>query len=188
MDLSVTIAICLMFCCIWDAESRKSNGVLTVPNGAPGGTWGELQFCTSGHANGFAIKVQKPQGILKDDTSLNGIRLYCKSGETIESTVGLKGDWSKSIICSKGFLNSFSLNVEKPQGLLDDSAANNIKFKCQDGEELKGNSYEWGTFGPWSLSCETGAICGIQTRVQPDKTGVLGDDTGLNDVKFHCCD
>ncbi|XP_062830663.1 vitelline membrane outer layer protein 1-like [Anolis carolinensis] len=187
MDLSKIIVICLVFCCVWDTESRKTNTLLKVPNGARWGDWGEIQICTSGHAKGFAIKVQEPQG-MGDDSSLNAIRLYCESGETIESTAGVKGEWSNSINCSKGFLNSFSLNVEKSQGPLDDSAANNIKFKCQDGEELKGNSYEWGTFGPWSKPCETGAICGIQTRVEPANRGFFTDDTGLNDVQFYCCD
>ncbi|XP_060623132.2 vitelline membrane outer layer protein 1-like [Anolis sagrei] len=191
MDFSVNIVICLVFCCFWDTESRESNEVLSVINGGAEGIWGETQFCTSGHANGFAIKVQKPQGILKDDTSLNGIRLYCTSGETIESSVGSKGEWSKSKNCSKGYLDSFSLNVEEPQGVLDDTAANNIQFYCRNGEMfdlLKGESEEWGHYGPWSLSCKPGAICGIQTKVDPGKSRVFSDNTGLNDVKFYCCD
>ncbi|XP_067322402.1 vitelline membrane outer layer protein 1-like [Anolis sagrei] len=188
MDLSVNIAICLVFCCVWDAESRESNAVLTVPNGAQWGDWGETQFCTSGYANGFAIKVQAPQGMFKDDSSLNGIRLYCQSGETIESSVGGKGEWSKTISCSKDYLSSFSLNVEAAQGPMDDSTANNILFKCQSGEQLKGESKEWGTYGPWSKACEKGAICGIQSKVEPEKAGIMHDNTGLNDVKFYCCD
>ncbi|XP_067322649.1 vitelline membrane outer layer protein 1-like [Anolis sagrei] len=187
MDLSKIIVICLVFCCVWDAESRKSNSVLSVPNGAQWGDWGEIQLCTTGHANAFAIKVEAPQGF-HDDSSLNGIRLYCESGETVESAVGSKGEWSKSINCSKDFLKSFSLNVEKPQGLFDDTAANNIQFKCQSGEQLKGLSKEWGKFGPWSEACEPGAICGIQTKVEPYKGGLFHDNTGLNDVKFYCCD
>ncbi|XP_067322401.1 vitelline membrane outer layer protein 1-like [Anolis sagrei] len=188
MDLSVNIVICLVFCCVWDAESRVSNAVLTVPNGGAQGDWGETQFCTTGYATGFAIKVHAPQGMFKDDTSLNGVRLYCKSGEIIESTVGANGEWSKSKNCPKDHLNSFSLNVESSQGMLDDSGANNIQFRCQNGDVMKGESKEWGHFGPWSKDCEPGAICGIQTKVDLGKTGIFSDDTGLNDVKFYCCD
>ncbi|XP_067322400.1 vitelline membrane outer layer protein 1-like [Anolis sagrei] len=193
MDLFMDIVIYLVFCCVWkvaasaaSAESRKSSSILAVPNGAKWGKWTSPKFCTSGYVNGFAIRVQEPAGITEDDTSLNDIRLYCTSGETITFGIAGFGQWSEKISCSKGYLNSFSLNVEKSQGILDDTGANNIQFKCQNGDLLKLSSYEWGTFGPWSKSCDPGAICGSQAKVEEPLP--IGDNTGLNDIIFYCCD
>ncbi|XP_053162296.1 vitelline membrane outer layer protein 1-like [Hemicordylus capensis] len=134
------------------------------------------------------IPVQDYQGPLawNDDTGLNGIRLHCTDGTTIESTVGHVGNWREIDSCPKGNLQQFSLQVEKPQGIRDDTAANNILFRCGCGAVLKGRGHNWGKFGDWSKSCAPGFICGIATRVEAYQG--TADDTALNDVKFYCCD
>ncbi|KAI4887794.1 hypothetical protein NFI96_024752 [Prochilodus magdalenae] len=98
------------------------------------------------------------------------------------------GIWTSIEWCEFGMLTSFQLQVEPHQGRIrDDTAANNIKFRCsQDTEELIGNGTSWGEWGDWSESCEGKAICGIQTKVEEPQG--LGDDTALNDVRFFCCD
>ncbi|XP_054830424.1 vitelline membrane outer layer protein 1-like [Eublepharis macularius] len=170
--------------------------ILRVPNGARWGKWRDFQFCYKSYAKGFSLKVQPYQGFFFDDTSLNGIRLHCSDGSMITSTVGPDGTWSKAKTCKKsGHLTSFSLRVQATAPF-ENTAANNIKFKCTDGSELEGDGHAWGKYGPWSQSCKKGGICGIQTKVDVRmwyenppyrRRSFLRDLTGLNDVKFVCC-
>nr|XP_028582024.1 vitelline membrane outer layer protein 1-like [Podarcis muralis] len=188
MDLSTSVVVFLFLTYhLCEAGDRSYNSVLMVSNGGERGEWGQIEFCPKGHAYGFSLKVktERYQGVIDDDTSLNGIRLHCSSGAVVQSTVGPWGVWTKVKECPTGYLVAFTLKVEAPQGLGDDTAANNIQFQCGDGTVLEGESTNFGTYGDWSKPCPTGAICGIQTKV---KDLALGDNTALNDVKFFCCD
>ncbi|KAE8620549.1 hypothetical protein XENTR_v10010321 [Xenopus tropicalis] len=164
--------------------------IIDVPNGGRWGAWGPTEMCPIGYvAKGFSVKVEPPQGSL-DDTALNAVRLHCfpfKSTDkehTVTSTEGEFGKWSRPIWCLCGHLIAFSLKVEPLQGGGDDTAVNNIRFKCSDSRELEGPGLNWGPYGPWSQSCHYG-ICGIKTRVEEKQGGL--DDTGLNDAQLFCC-
>ncbi|XP_054830428.1 vitelline membrane outer layer protein 1-like [Eublepharis macularius] len=170
-----------------DVEARKYISTLTVSNGGLWGKWGEKQLCQKGYAKGFSLKVQSMLGALGDATALNGIRLHCSDGSLITSSVGEDGTWSYEHSCFLGYLISFSLRVSPPQGIGDDTAANNIKFKCEDGRKLEGNGPAWGTYGAWSETCIMSGICGIQTKVERPQGLAALDRTELNDVKFFCC-
>ncbi|XP_060622944.1 vitelline membrane outer layer protein 1-like [Anolis sagrei] len=189
MNLRVSTCFVMLTYCFWYGDARKYNKILIVKNGAPWGDWAKPKFCKEGYAKGFALKVEDYQGSLawNDDTGLNGIRLYCDDGQAVMSKSGDWGAWKKAIYCPKGHLMSFSLQVEPYQGtVVDDSAANNVRFGCSEGAVLTGDSHNWGYFGAWSESCSSGAICGVQTRIEPPQGN--NDDTALNDVKFFCCD
>lgn len=79
---------------------------------------------------------------------------------------------------------AFSLRVEARQTLGDNTAANNVRFRCSDSTELERPGLAWGDFGKWSKPCPKG-VCGLQTKVEPPMG--LQDDTALNDVRFFCC-
>ncbi|XP_066475686.1 vitelline membrane outer layer protein 1-like [Tiliqua scincoides] len=189
MDLSVgTLLFLILACCLWDSEARFYQHIW-VENGVKNGYYSNLSLCPKGYAHGFSLKIQEYQGSLlwQDDTSLNGIRLYCSDGSMIQSNVGELGVWSAQQYCYSGNMNAFRLRVDPPHGwgmAYDDTAANNIQFKCESGEILEGYGYDWGTFGSWS-SCHSGSICGLQTRVETAYGEI--DKTALNDVIFLCC-
>ncbi|KAH1177196.1 hypothetical protein KIL84_010898 [Mauremys mutica] len=133
-------------------------------------------------------------GGASDDTALNGIRLFCikinstsSAVYTVESDSGKFGQWSGITWCPTGFLTAFQLKVEVPQGILDDTAANNIKFRCTSGAIIEGTGGSFGDYGGWSNACTRGGICGIETKQDPYHNAFV-DDTALNDVRFFCCD
>ncbi|KAK2872220.1 hypothetical protein Q8A67_022117 [Cirrhinus molitorella] len=133
---------------------RHYRSELTVPNGGSWGSWGQREMCPSGtYAAGFSLKVEDSVGD-GDDTALNGIRLHCVNTpkgssnayhdySSIQSDVGSWGRWTDIKWCPSGFLTAFQLRVERPQGNGDDTAANNIMFKCTQGS-LQGDGTGWG--------------------------------------------
>ncbi|XP_060936552.1 vitelline membrane outer layer protein 1 homolog [Limanda limanda] len=172
-------------------DGRPSTSVLTVPNGAPWGTWRGPEMCPYHFlAVGFSTRVEAKQGS-GDDSAMNGIRLICGKDEqrspitTVESHTGYWGDWSNAQYCPSGVLTAFQLRVEGRQGGGDDSAVNNIKFRCSSGHVLEGTGLDWGEYGEWSQDCVNGGICGIMTKIEEEQGE--GDDSALNDVLFRCC-
>ncbi|XP_038241966.1 vitelline membrane outer layer protein 1-like [Dermochelys coriacea] len=170
--------------------SRPYNQVTLVPNGAPRGAWGPVELCPEGsYANGFALKVHPYQGDApgEDDTGLNGIRLHCSDGTTVQSSVGAWGRWLGTRYCPRGYLRAFSLGVQPRQDAGDDVAATGLRVACSDGELLAGDVGDaGGQEGPWSHPCLSGSVCGLQTRVE-EPQGQRGDNTALNDARFFCC-
>ncbi|KAM9450369.1 vitelline membrane outer layer protein 1 homolog [Clarias gariepinus] len=180
---------------------RLYQSLLFVDNGQRWGTWGLKEMCPNGYyAAGFSLKVAGywESLLIGDNTALNGIRLHCVNSHrgsgpysdyaTVQSDTGSWGKWTDIQWCNSGMLQSFQLRVEPYQGTMwDDTAANNIKFKCSgDDEEIKGAGMSWGDWGSWSDPCTGTGICGIQTIVEEPKG--VGDDTALNDVRFYCCE
>ncbi|KAL6109630.1 uncharacterized protein ACO6RY_12713 [Pungitius sinensis] len=173
-------------------SGREYRSLLTVSNGEAFGAWTWPEMCPDNFfAVGFSLRVE-PNQYAADDTGLNGIRLICAKQEdrsflySVESHTGYFGDWSQAQYCPSGVLTSFQLRVEPHQGLLgDDTAANNIKFRCSSNPTLEGRGAAWGEYGLWSEECAGGGICGIETKVEEYQYGL--DDSSLNDVRFHCC-
>nr|AAD23572.1 fertilization envelope outer layer protein [Cyprinus carpio] len=177
------------------SSDRYYRSELTVPNGGGWGSWGQREMCPAGtYAAGFSLRVEDPVG-REDDTALNGIRLHCieskassdsyHSYSTGQSDVFSWGRWTDIKWCPSGFLTAFQLRVERSQGDGDDTAANNILFRCSQGT-LQGDGTNWGDWGTWSLTCEGKGICGLKTRIEVPQG--RDDDTSLNDVIMYCCD
>uniref|UniRef100_A0A8C5MBE6 Vitelline membrane outer layer protein 1 homolog n=1 Tax=Leptobrachium leishanense TaxID=445787 RepID=A0A8C5MBE6_9ANUR len=173
--------------CLLQFEQSYAS-VITVYNGGPWGDWGTMEKCPAGtRAAAFSLKVEREQGN-GDDTALNGISLYCVNTnfqvvKTITSSVGQWGDWKPVQWCPSGYLQAFCLRVEGSQGRGDDTAANNIKFKCSSGEIIEGNGLHWGNYGAWSDTCHQG-INGLNIKLEKPQGD--GDDTSVNDVQFNC--
>ncbi|XP_012673379.1 vitelline membrane outer layer protein 1 homolog [Clupea harengus] len=173
-------------------NSRPYSSMLTVTNGEQFGDWTWPEMCPPDYfAVGFSLRVESKQYVL-DDTALNGIRLICGRNEdrsflyTVESHTGFYGDWTATQYCPSGYLTSFQLRVESHHGIIrDDTAANNIRFRCSSNPTLEGQGLDWGEYGHWSSECSEGGICGIETKMEEHQGGL--DDSTLNDVRFQCC-
>ncbi|CAL8358858.1 unnamed protein product [Arctogadus glacialis] len=174
-------------------SSRTYSSVINVPNGEQFGNWTWPEMCPERfYAVGFSVRVESNQYGL-DDTALNGVRLICAKDAdrsflySIESHVGFYGEWSQPQYCPRGVLESFQLRVEPHQGLFgDDTAVNNIRFRCSSHPVLEGPGTGWGEYGLWSPVCPGGGICGLESKVEEYQQGL--DDSSLNDVRFYCCD
>ncbi|XP_063045269.1 vitelline membrane outer layer protein 1-like [Engraulis encrasicolus] len=167
-----------------------SSTTLTVNNGGQWGDWGDVQFCPPGfHAYGFSLKVEGKQGG-GDDTALNGIKLYCRDQDSRSTSTSVAsamrwGAWTSAQFCpGSARLTSFQLRVERPQGIGDDTAANNVRFRCSDGTVLEGHGLSWGDWGSWSSECPRG-ICSMRAKLEWPQC--IEDDTALNDVQMFCC-
>ncbi|NWS75789.1 VMO1 protein, partial [Crotophaga sulcirostris] len=181
--MTATLILLLSLCTLGTAV-REYTSVLTVPNGSHWGKWGSRQFCRYGYAKGFALKVKSALFSTTSSLCSDLHRHYSQCFFLLLFLVFFVrwGTWTSFQICPKGHLISFSLRTEESQGEGDDTAANNLQFRCLDEAVLIGDGLSWGTFGPWSKSCN---ICGLQTKVESPQG--FGDDTALNNVKFFCC-
>ena len=99
------------------------------------------------------------------------------------------GHWQSRLSClGSHYVSAFKLQVTPipaNETVHDYTGANNIQFRCTNGEVLMGYGENEGDWGEWSVECPKG-ICGLETRVEDDQ-GRWGDDSGLNDVRFICC-
>lgn len=175
-------------------QNRIGEVVSTIgPFGGFWGDWHSMDLCPAGKlAYGFDIKVEGSQGA-GDDTALNGIRLTCGLNNIptseITSGQGGWGSWRGGKACTAGeYLTGARMMIEGKQGSLsDDTAADNIAFRCTNGsEQVIGHDAQYGTWSNLQMCPTDTAICGIQTRVESYQ-GSTSDDTALNDAKFTCC-
>ncbi|XP_016533307.1 vitelline membrane outer layer protein 1 homolog [Poecilia formosa] len=145
-----------------DFNSRQYRSVLTVNNGERFGDWTWPEMCPD---NFFAVGFIPAFGNLLSST----------------------GEWSHPQYCPGGVLTSFQIRVEPHQGLLgDDTAVNNIRFRCSSNPTLEAPGMQWGDYGYWSEDCTNGGICGIETKMEEYQWAL--DDSSLNDVRLFCCD
>ncbi|XP_069937753.1 vitelline membrane outer layer protein 1-like isoform X1 [Cherax quadricarinatus] len=165
------------------------------------GEWGPQAFCPQGtYAYAFELKVESEAAI--DDTSMNGIMLYCRAPQdvghdgvkpkvgtlefTVTSTVQKWGDWQGKRECPEGFLTGVMMKSEAKQGILDDTAANDLEMQCNWSDfTINGGGNPWGTWSSYTTCPQGWAICGIETKVA---AASAMDDTALNNVIMYCCD
>jgi len=196
MFLATLLLVCALSTNSLSEGQQRQGGyykTISVNNGAQWGDWHHLDMCGEGmYATGFRVRAEPCQGPFceYDDTALNGVKIHCIHATShhptwnAESHAGFWGSWSDARWCP-GRLVAFQLNVEGYHSK-DNTAVNDINFRCSNGEVRYGSSgLSWGKWGSWSDECQSGGICGIQTKVEAKQGG--GDDTALNDVRFVCC-
>jgi hypothetical protein len=155
------------------------------------GSWGNWGKCPKGsYAYAFRQKVEKKKGS-GDDTALNSIQLKCRTAQgkytgVIKSRQGWWGSWSSWRSCPKGhFLTSYKMRVEKKQKSKDDTAANDVRFRCSNGQQLIANKRgPWGTWRPGQTCGKKGYINSFVTRVETKQKSK--DDTALNGLSVGC--
>ncbi|XP_010569555.1 PREDICTED: vitelline membrane outer layer protein 1 homolog [Haliaeetus leucocephalus] len=129
------------------------------------GDWAWLEMCPKGfYTSGVSFKVEPPQGVMEDDTALNGIWLHCSRS----------GDPS----------GGYTAESQSGRLLSNEVATTSAHFACSDGHVLEGPGSAWGQWGGWSPRCPR-VVCGIQTQQDP-AWGLKRDDTALNDLHLFC--
>ncbi|XP_057365055.1 vitelline membrane outer layer protein 1 homolog [Daphnia carinata] len=172
------------------STTRAPREIITVTNGGTEGEWGPLEHCPSGSR---VVSYQTRNELATprfDDTALNTIVLFCndQSVTNLTSSVRFSGDYHAVQTCPfGGYMKSFQLRVSPNGTEADNTAANDIRFRCSNGGEINGLGNTHGDWGQYSEECANG-LCGIETRVQPYDGGIGHyDNTALNDVRFTCC-
>lgn len=109
------------------------------------GTWSENLFCPNATGlNGFIFKAEPlnttasydPVMETFDNTAANGINMFCQGdfNALVPTIEGIYGNWSKPIFCDYDKkICGISVQFHDFQGkgvYLDDTALNNVKFKC----------------------------------------------------------
>merc|ERR1719414_1667405 len=99
---------------------------------APWGTWSGAIYCPEldNPVVGMAGKMDGKQG-KGDDTTLNSVLLYCKTGNTvILAHRGYWGNWQERLSCPPGTaVNGVKTQVEQPCDC-DNTAMNGIQLHC----------------------------------------------------------
>ncbi|APJ03484.1 hypothetical protein [Silvanigrella aquatica] len=148
------------------------------------GDWGSAQTCPAGqYVSSYILKSEAPQG-RGDDTGLNGIGLRCNGGSIVTSSQGPWGNWGYEGNCN-GPATGFQIQIERPQGDGDDSAANDVQLLCSNNSIARAQANtHWGDWSPF-YTCPAGqVIIGLVTRVERPQGD--GDDTALNGVRMIC--
>ncbi|XP_068130028.1 vitelline membrane outer layer protein 1-like isoform X2 [Hyperolius riggenbachi] len=93
------------------------------------GRWTGAQFCPSGVIYRFSLKVEQPI-VDGDDTAANNIMFQCSDYTMLRGYGehwGTFGSWSN--VCRRGICG-IKTRVEGPQGNGDDTALNDVQFRC----------------------------------------------------------
>lgn len=136
------------------------------------GTWKNWEYCPTGKfAQGFRIKVEDYQGG-DDDTSVNGIELFCgrpgaQGTTSIKSDERSFGRWMSVRSCNNLNLIGFQLRAEKDGGSkVDNTAANDLKGLCENGQWQTGGGLDFGNWQYQRFCGDYKAINGIQVQTQ----------------------
>ncbi|NXI61022.1 VMO1 protein, partial [Anseranas semipalmata] len=136
--------------------------------------------------------VELPQGVMGDNTVLNGVWLHCSRKGMLTVTTQLSprawGAWTcsaKPTRCPQWGHQGASVQPPQHGFLHNDVAATSAHFTCSNRQVLEGPGSIWGQWGGWSPQCPR-VVCGIQTWQEP-AWGLKRDDTALKYLRLFCC-
>ena len=81
-------------------------------------------------------------------------------------------------------MTKFILRVSAAGSEVDNTAANDIRFMCSNGYEIKGPGNTGGIWREESGECADG-ICGMETLIHPYEGGIGHYDTTIERRPFH---
>ncbi|CAF0737227.1 unnamed protein product [Brachionus calyciflorus] len=97
------------------------------------GTWGTSKFCSNNQKlTGFKLRYQSSLLGLSDDSAANSIVMYCEDKSALTPSLeGYEGSWYGAYYCTEGrAICGLSVQYESSNGIFDDTALNNVIFKC----------------------------------------------------------
>jgi len=167
--------------------------------GSSWGSWGDSEFCPENSwAAGFQLMNEPSCGDACDDTSLNGVKLFCVSKTSpgvveVTSKKGGFGGWMGVHMCDgvDSFITGIQFKSERETKVaskhLDETAGNNINMACSHGPIMPGDGNDFGDWSNFEICPENTAVCGLRTMVE-EPQGIFTDDTSLNQIILYCCD
>ncbi|XP_069506415.1 vitelline membrane outer layer protein 1 homolog [Ambystoma mexicanum] len=113
-------------------------------------------------------------------------------GELSATNGGPWGDWYDIDMCPDGhYATGFSLKVDPPEGIADDTTLNGIRLVCSGNpfERTRTIQSGVGKWGDWTpvVSCPKGVLTRFTLKVDPYQ-GCFYDDTAANNIRFTCSD
>src|SRR5688572_18654181 len=126
------VLICIQLC---KTDRVISNQVVTNF-----GVWGKWADCESGeYVMGFQLMAERYNVADNDKTGMNGINLFCTSGKTITSSIGMSGNWGIAQFCKDHTLAvGFQLRSAEYVYEKDDTGATNWRTFCGNGAMVEG--------------------------------------------------
>lgn len=175
-------------------QLAKGEFVIHAPGGSGFGDWSQKVYCPNGsYAVGFSLQIEESCGGGCDDTALNGVRILCSNGTTVESGHRVWGGWRPPQECAAGeAAYAYSLGVEHYLGgKEDDTSANSLKVRCRKIGSYDVPTADLAIHGPFADTWTAWARCPVNSMIvglltRDEKSQGSGDDTATNDVMFIC--
>nr|XP_005314579.2 vitelline membrane outer layer protein 1-like [Chrysemys picta bellii] len=176
----------------------------------PWGWWGLVMKCPSGQRlTQFRLRVEPCRG-LKDNMAAKNIEFVCTGGVKLRGDGLCRGKWGpQSRSCGPRGICTIATKVEAPQGKGDDTALNDVYFRCCRPETLtptttlppttttqsptstqpptsttQSNVGPWGSWGPVKKGLSGQRLTQFRLREEPCRR--LKDDTAANNIEFAC--
>lgn len=96
------------------------------------GDWDSYSNCSGiKRLVGFRFKVEPVQSMYENDSSANGIQMFCEGNSTLVLSEGPEGNWGEDKYCpGNQIICGVQSQIEPYQYYSDDTSLNNVVFFC----------------------------------------------------------